>query len=211
MATLSLSDQILLELSKRSQPMTAQRLAGAISHDLSKTRALIQFMARNDKLCGAGPDGNREQTYSLTAHGRSLAAKIEGAGGNPGTAAPQPLGRHDPRPLLTQHTHTEVANVPEPRLMPVTEPPATPHPKGTTEPQSMLGQIPLQKPAQADDQIARSVPTLSEYFNRPRCLQHRFGILNSGELAIIGPNNNLVAMLCQDELNALRQALDSRP
>lgn len=198
MATLSLSDQILLEISKSSQPMTAQRLAGAISHDLSKTRALIQFMIRNDKLFAAGAVDGGSQTYGLTAHGRSLVNKIESAGSTLDTASPRPLGHHDPRPLFVKHEYAST-NSDEDRC--------TSAPGG---PQTMPEQTAQQKPAQADGQIARSVPTIAEYFNRPRCLQHRFGILNSGELAIIGPNNDLVAMLCSDELDALRSLLDDR-
>lgn len=196
MATLSLSDQILLEISKNSQPMTAQRLAGAISHDLSKTRALIQFMVRNDKLFAAGAVDGGSQTYGLTAHGRSLAAKIEGTANNPDTAGPRSVGIHDRRPLLTQSAQPEATTIT------TTEPSR----RLTSEPhlgQSVLREMHLE-PSQESPQHtpAQATPAVRSLTSV------RFGMLNTGELIFIAPSGMNIT-LRSDEIAALRDMIGS--
>lgn len=194
MATLSLSDQILLEISKSSQPMTAQRLAGAISHDLSKTRALIQFMVRNDKLFAAGAADGGSQTYGLTAHGRNLSAKIENAANNPDTAGPRPVGLHDHRPLLTQPAQSEATTTPEPS------------PRATLEPHLGLAVL-REMHSEPSQESTQHTPAPASPAVRS-LTSVRFGMLNTGELIFIAPSG-LNITLRSDEIAALRDMIGS--
>lgn len=190
MTTLSLSESILRELSRHSKPMTARRIATAISHDLHRTRALISFMIGGGKLFAAGMDDTREQTYGLTDHGAGLARTIEGA------------GQHVHKLDTDTRTGTDIAPPPAPALIPETDTAQAAAIKHDPRP---LEPLPDRRKPRVDDGTEKMLG----HYQRPLS-RVRFGMLNTGELVFIA-RSGLTITLPSDDLAALRDMIKAQP
>lgn len=188
------SEQILLALSKHSR-LNCRQLAGHISHDYGKTKALVSYMRQNDKVMTDG-EIDSLTAYSLSEKGLAEAIRIADTNGAMQTqvhhAAPAQGSTNEDAPTATQ-APTPTAKPKEQRAR---QRPA-PNSLDDLAHESLTGV----SARPAADVAPIATEPVAEFPHATR-----FGLLNTGELVIM-PGVRPLVILSPKATNDLRKVL----